>query len=104
MTEQKQQAIYYVVSCILKYHSLEEAKNKAGDMIASHVARSKHLHEQGKLLMSGAFLDKNDEPLSTMGILTSREAAEEYVKGDPLYVNGMMSSWSIREWANMFAE
>jgi uncharacterized protein len=104
MTEQKQQALYYVVSCILKFRSLEEAQNRAGDMIATHVARSKHLHEQGILLMSGAFLDKNAEPLSTMGILTSREAAEAYVKGDPLYVNGMMSSWSIREWANMFAE
>ena len=103
MTEQKKQAIYYVVSCILQYNSFEEAKNKAGDMIATHLARSKQLHEQGTLLMSGAFLDKQEEPLSTMGILTSREAAEEYVKGDPFYVNGMMSSWSIREWANMFA-
>jgi hypothetical protein len=31
--------------------------------------------------MAGAFLDDTDEPLSTMAVTSSREAAEEYVKG-----------------------
>jgi uncharacterized protein len=91
------------VQCSLKYQSFEEAKAKAPVEIAAHIKRSKELHEKGVLVIAGAFLDKTDEPLSTMGILTSREAAEEYIKGDPFYINGMMSKWSIREWANMFA-
>ena len=53
--------------------------------------------------MSGAFIDKKDEPLSTMAVLTSREAAEEYITGDPFVIKGMVSNWYIREWANMFA-
>ena len=53
--------------------------------------------------MSGAFIEKTGEPLSTMGVLTSREAAEEYIKGDPFVLKGMVSNWSLREWANMFA-
>lgn len=65
--------------------------------------RSKELHEQGTLLMAGAFLDETDGPLGTMAVTTSREAAEEYVKGDPFYLNGTMSEWYTREWANMFA-
>jgi uncharacterized protein YciI len=104
MAEQKKQAIYYVVFCVLKYSSFAEAKMKAPDKIAAHIQRSKELREKGTLLMAGAFLDTTDEPLSTMGILTSHEVAEEYVKGDPFYVDGLMSKWSIREWANMFAE
>jgi hypothetical protein len=48
-------------------------------------------------------MDKTDAPLSTMAVLTSREAAEVYIKGDPFYLNGMMETWTIREWANMFA-
>lgn len=52
--------------------------------------------------MAGAFLDKSDEALGTMAVLTSREAAEEYVKGDPFFLNGKMSGWYTREWANMF--
>jgi uncharacterized protein YciI len=103
MTEQSSQAVYYVVFCVLKYASFEEAKVKAPDKITAHIQRSKELHEAGTLLMAGAFLEKTDEPLSTMGVLTSREAAESYVKGDPFYVDGLMSNWSIREWVNMFA-
>jgi len=53
--------------------------------------------------MAGAFLDKPEEPLSTMAVFTSRQAAEEYVKGDPFYLDGSMTQWSIRQWANMFA-
>ena len=47
--------------------------------------------------MAGAFLDNPDEPLSTMAVLSSREAAEEYVKGDPFVQKGMTSNWYIRE-------
>jgi uncharacterized protein YciI len=63
----------------------------------------KELHAQGRLLMAGAFLSNPQEPLSTMGVLTTREAAEEYMRGDPFVLNGMVSKWYIREWANMFA-
>ena len=52
--------------------------------------------------MAGAFLGERDEPLCTMAVLASREAAEDYVRGDPFYLNGMMSEWYTREWANMF--
>lgn len=101
--EIKSQPTYYVVFCVLKYSSFEEARSRAPDDIAAHVKRSKELHENGTLLMAGAFLDQDDEPLGTMAITTSREAAEEYVKGDPFFLNGMMSDWYTREWANMFA-
>src|SRR5438552_14022142 len=52
--------------------------------------------------MVGAFIDNKDEPLSTMAVLISREAAEEYIKGDPFVIKGMVSNWYIREWANIF--
>jgi uncharacterized protein YciI len=103
MPELPNQRTYFVVQCFLKYPSFAEARAKAPDEIAAHIQRSKELHAQGVILMAGAFLDKNDEPLSTMAIATSREVAENYVHGDPFYLNGMMESWTIREWANMFA-
>jgi uncharacterized protein len=99
----KTQPAYHVVFCTLKYASFDEARNEAPDDIAAHVRRSKELHENGTLLMAGAFLDDNGESLRTMAVTSSREAAEEYVKGDPFYLNGMMSEWYTREWANMFA-
>ncbi len=103
MADPAGRARYYVAFCFLKYSSFGQAKNEAPDAIAAHIRRSKELHEKGIILMAGAFLDRDDEPLSTMAVLTSREAAEEYVRGDPFFLNGMMSNWYIREWANMFA-
>jgi uncharacterized protein YciI len=100
---QKQPSRYYVVFCQTRYGSFDDAASKAPHLIVEHIARSKELHEQGKLLMSGAFLDKPQEPLSTMGVLVTREDAEEYMRGDPFVLAGMASNWYIREWANMFA-
>jgi uncharacterized protein YciI len=101
--EIKSQSAYCVVFCVLKYATFEEARTEAPDDIAAHVRRSRELHEKGTLLLAGAFIDESDEPLSTMAITTSREAAEEYIRGDPFFLNGMMSNWYTRLWANMFA-
>jgi uncharacterized protein len=98
-----QQPVFYAVFAVTTYDSFDDAKTNAPDMIAAHIARSKELHAHGTLLMSGAFLNNPQEPLSTMAILTTYEAAEEYIKGDPFVQNGKVSKWYIREWANMFA-
>jgi hypothetical protein len=49
------------------------------------------------------FLNNPGEPLDTMAVCTTREAAEEFVRGDPFVLNGMVRKWHIRAWANMFA-
>jgi uncharacterized protein len=103
MTESIIHRVYYVVFFATKYTSLAEAMEQAPEAIAAHLARSAQMHEQGTIIMAGAFLDRPDEPLSTMAVLISREAAEEFVRGDPFVVNGMVRDWHIREWANMFA-
>src|ERR1051326_7282476 len=70
MTNEHKPPIYYVVFCVLKYRSFAEAETDAPESIAAHINRSKDLHASGALVMAGAFLDKPDEPLSTMGVLT----------------------------------
>ncbi|HEX3105957.1 MAG TPA: YciI family protein [Terriglobales bacterium] len=92
---------YYVAFFEISYRSLDEVKSKEPQSLAAHLARSRELHRQGKVLMAGAFLDRPDEPLNTMGVFTSREDAEEYVKGDPFVLSGAVTNWYIREWANI---
>ena len=36
-----------------------------------------------------------------MSVLTTREAAEAYAKGDPFVQNGMVSHWHNGPWANI---
>jgi uncharacterized protein YciI len=95
--------VFFVVFCTLRYASLDEARAAAAEALGQHIQRSHALHDQGELVMAGAFLDMPNEPLRTMAVLTSREAAETYLHGDPFYLAGMMQRWEIRAWANMFA-
>ncbi len=99
----ERQGVYCVLFCVTSYISIEEAKANAPEALATHLERSKQWQEQGKLFMAGAFLNNPDEPLTTMAVLPTREAAEEYAKGDPFVLNGMVARWYIREWANILA-
>jgi uncharacterized protein YciI len=98
-----QPKVYYVVSFVISCASLDEVIVKAPDALAAHRKRSQEWHDRGTLLMAGAFLNNQGENLQSMGVLTTREAAEEFARGDPFVLNGMVSKWDIREWANMFA-
>ena len=94
---------YFVVAMTTRFNSLDDAMRDAPEAMGAHVARSRQLHAEGVLLMAGAFMDHPGEPVQTMGILSSREAATEYAENDPFVVAGMVEKWEIREWANIFA-
>ena len=93
---------YYVVQMTTTFASLDEVRQQAGALMAEHLDTSRRLHVDGVLVMAGAFVDHPDEPVATMGILTSREAADDYARNDPFVRTGNVTSWTIREWANIF--
>jgi uncharacterized protein len=101
MAEPQKQPMYYVVFFDIDYPSIVKAMAEAPEAIAAHKKRSQEWHEQGKLVMAGSFQDTPEGRLNTMGVLTSREAAEEFAKGDPFVLNGKVIRWHIREWNNM---
>jgi uncharacterized protein len=98
------QGEYYVVQMTTRLGSLAAARGSHREAMAAHLARSKELHEQGALVMAGAFLEPLDGPVQTMGVLISREAAEHYAREDPFVVAGLVEEYTIRRWANMFGE
>jgi hypothetical protein len=51
--------------------------------------------------MAGSFLDGRGQPVQTMGVLTSRAAAEDYARNDRFVVVGRVQSWVVRDGANM---
>ena len=38
-----------------------------------------------------------------MAIFTTREAAEEFARGDPFVVTGVVRNWQVREWNEVLA-
>jgi uncharacterized protein len=103
MTQPEKPSRYYVVFMTTTFGSLAEARQQAPTQMSAHLARSRQLHAEGALLMAGAFLDQPEQPVRTMGVLATRQAAEDYAHGDPFVQAGMVSEWVIREWANMLA-
>lgn len=105
MVEFEEQPSYYVAFFIIPGTSLEDVRASAPEALAAHLKRSKEMQRQGKLLMAGALRDTTPgEPLTTMGLFRSRDDAEAYAAGDPFVLNGMVSHWYIREWANILIE
>jgi hypothetical protein len=91
-------APFHAVFLEVDYTSLDQVPP---DRLAAHMARSKQWHADGRLLMAGAFLDRPGEPMQTMGVVRSREDAEEFAAGDPFVVDGTARIAAIRPWADI---
>jgi uncharacterized protein YciI len=66
----------------------------------AHLARGQEFHARGSLIAYGPFGDPQNE--GSMAVFTSRAAAEEFARGDPFVVNGVVRAWQIREWNEAF--
>jgi uncharacterized protein YciI len=53
-------------------------------------------HARGDLLLVGTFADPQAD--GSMSVFRTREAAQEFVDGDPFVREGVVASYEIREW------
>jgi uncharacterized protein len=87
---------------VMTYRAVEDFLPLARENGAAHVARLHEFRDRGVLLMVGTF----DKPMNgdAMGIFTSREAAEEFIAGDPFVRKGVVASWTVRPWNEVLHE
>ena len=86
---------------VLLYESAEDVGSRAREHFPAHSALWAVFQTQGTLLMIGTFGNPQDE--GSMGIFTTREAAEDFVSRDPFVLNGVVKSWQLREWDEAIA-
>ncbi len=91
-----------MVKYVLFYESADDVATRARPHFAAHRARWAEFAASGGLLMIGTFGDPQAE--GSMAIFSSRESAEEFAQGDPFVRNGVVRSWSLREWNEVLAE
>ena len=84
------------MKAVVFYESADDVAAKAPPHFAAHRARWKEFADRGELLMIGTFANPQED--GSMGIFATREAAEEFVRGDPFVLNGVVRNWTIREW------
>jgi uncharacterized protein YciI len=81
---------------VLLYESADDVRSKAPAHYPAHCAYWDGFRARGELLMIGTFGDPQTE--GSMAVFSTREAAEEFVKGDPFVLNGVVRGWQIRAW------
>jgi uncharacterized protein YciI len=80
---------------IMFYEVAPDGLSKAMNHFEDHKKRLKEFHQKGVLLMAGPYANPAE---GAMGIFTTRESAEEFIKGDPFVVQRVVSHWRIIEW------
>ena len=81
---------------VLFYESADDVLSTAPIHSPAHRAHCERFHSRGTLLMAGVFAKPRED--GAMSIFTTRDAAEEFARGDPFVVNGVVRHWYIREW------
>ncbi len=86
---------------VLFYEPSDDVREKAPVHFSAHRARLDEFHRRGPLLMVGAF-GKPEE--GAMAVFSTREAAEEFARGDPFVLHGVVRRWYVREWHEIYTE
>jgi uncharacterized protein len=84
---------------VLLYQPDPTAMAKMQELFPAHRARLDEFHGRGVLLNVGPFADFSR---GAMGIFTSRESCEEFVREDPFMLHGVVASHEILEWNDIF--
>jgi uncharacterized protein len=87
------------VKIVAFYEMAAGAPPKLKDHYPAHRARLDEFHARGVLLMAGPL---GNPPEGAMAVFTTREAAEDFIKGDPFVLNGLVSKWRLVEWNAAF--
>jgi len=81
---------------LLLYSYVDDALEKRQPFRAAHLARATTAAARGELLLGGALADPVDG-----GVLVfsgGADVASSFAKEDPYVVNGVVTSWTVREW------
>lgn len=85
---------------VLFYESADDFMEKIPQYFAAHRARWQQFVNDGSLVGVGPF---EDPRMGSMGIFTTREAAEAFATEDPFVINGVVSRWHVRGWSDALA-
>ena len=81
---------------VLFYESADDVMTRAAGVYPAHVERLQGFKADGRLQLVGTFADPQAD--GSMSVFATREDAEDFVAGDPFVSEGVVRSWTIKEW------
>ena len=80
---------------LLLYQYVDNAGEVRKPFRADHLQKAQEATARGELLLGGALADPID---GAVIVFRSAAAAEAFVETDPYVLNGVVESWTVREW------
>lgn len=88
---------------LLFYDVVDNYAERRAPFRAAHLAYARQAVERGELVLGGAFAN----PIDGTVLLfkgNSPAAAEAFATRDPYVVNGLVTTWRVREWTTVVGE
>jgi len=88
---------------LLFYEVVDQYAERRVPFRAAHLEYAKQAAARGELVLGGAFAN----PVDGTALLfkgSSPAVAENFAKGDPYVVNGLVTTWRVREWTTVVGE
>ena len=81
----------------LQYDLVDDYLDRRPEVRDEHLGLARAAHERGELALAGAFADPSDQALLVWST-EDRSVVEAFAEADPYVRNGLVRSWTIREW------
>ena len=85
---------------ILFYEYAPDYLERRGEFRDQHMALAKASLDRGELFLGGAFANPADGAAIVFKGNTPK-IAESFAKADPYVINGLVTSWNVREWTTV---
>ena len=82
---------------LLEYDLVTDYIERRAEFREAHLALATEAAQRGQLVLGGALADHPDRALLVWRV-ADRAIIDEFVRGDPYVINGLVRSWSIRPW------
>ena len=81
---------------LLEYALADDYLDRRAALRDDHLRLAREAHERGELLLAGALPDPYDRALLVW--TAPRDVVEAFATADPYVVQGLVRSWTVREW------
>jgi len=88
---------------VLIYELVDDYLDRRPEFRPRHLEIARAAHARGELLLAGALADPYDRALL---VFTGdrADAAADFARNDPYVVNGLVTSWTVRQWNEVLAD
>jgi hypothetical protein len=88
---------------LLLYENASDYMERRASLRRAHLEHANHARARGELFLAGALNNPADGAVLVFTIETP-QIAEEFARQDPYVINGLVTSWRVREWNTVVGE